>query len=275
MVSIQTGASLAKLLFPLVGPQGSAALRLFFAASILLLVWRPWSRPPARSEWGAVWLYGLSLGGMNLLFYMSLAHIPLGIAVAFEFCGPLAVALFASRRAMDFLWVACAVGGLVLLLPLGGTSAALDPLGIAFALAAGACWALYIIFGRRVGATVHGGTATALGMSVAALVVLPFGVIHAGLRLLSWDVLPTGIAVAILSSAVPYSLEMVALKRLPAHTFGILMSMEPAVAALSGLIFLSEKLSVFQWVALGLIILASAGSTTSAKPAEPLPEMVS
>jgi inner membrane transporter RhtA len=112
-------------------------------------------------------------------------------------------------------------------------------------------------------------------MSVAALVVLPFGVIHAGLRLLSWDVLPTGIAVAILSSAVPYSLEMVALKRLPAHTFGILMSMEPAVAALSGLIFLSEKLSVFQWVALGLIILASAGSTTSAKPAEPLPEMVS
>jgi inner membrane transporter RhtA len=275
MVSIQTGASLAKSLFPLVGPQGSAALRLFFASFILLLAWRPWSRPPARSTWSAVWLYGLSLGGMNLLFYMSLAHIPLGIAVAFEFCGPLSVALFASRRAMDFLWVACAVGGIPLLLPLGGSSAALDPLGIVFALAAGACWALYIIFGRRVGAAVHGGTATALGMSVAALIVLPFGVTHSGLRLLSWDVLPTGIAVAVLSSAVPYSLEMVALKRLPAHTFGILMSMEPAVAALSGLIFLSEKLSVFQWVALGLIILASAGSTMSAKPAEPLAEMVS
>ena len=275
MISIQTGASLAKHLFPVVGPQGSAALRLFFAATILLVVWRPWLRPPARNQWGAVWLYGLSLGGMNLLFYMSLAHIPLGIAVAFEFCGPLSVALLASRRAMDFLWVACAVGGLVLLLPLQGASAALDPWGIAFALGAGACWALYIIFGRRVGAVVHGGTATSVGMCVAALVVLPFGVIHSGLGLLARDVLPAGIAVAILSSAFPYSLEMFALKKLPAHTFGILMSMEPAVAAISGLLFLSEKLSVFQWIALGLIILASAGSTMSAKSPEPLAEMVS
>lgn len=275
MISIQTGASLAKHLFPVVGPQGSAALRLFFAAFILLLVWRPWSRPPARGQWGAVWLYGLSLGGMNLLFYMSLAHIPLGIAVAFEFCGPLSVALLASRRATDFLWVACAIGGLLLLLPVGGASAALDPWGIAFALGAGACWALYIIFGRRVGAAVHGGTATALGMAVAALVVLPFGVVHSGMDLLAWNVLPTGIAVAILSSAFPYSLEMIALKKLPAHTFGILMSMEPAVAAISGLLFLSEKLSAFQWLALGLIILASAGSTMSAKSPEPLTEMVS
>jgi inner membrane transporter RhtA len=274
MVSIQTGASLAKHLFPIVGPQGSAALRLFFASLILLIVWRPWSRLPAKNQWGAVWLYGLSLGGMNLLFYMALAHIPLGIAVAFEFCGPLAVALFASRRAVDFLWVACAVGGLVLLLPLGVATAALDPWGVAFALAAGACWALYIIFGRRVGALVHGGTATSLGMCVAALVTLPFGVVHSGLALLSWDVLPIGAGVAILSSAFPYSLEMVALKKLPAHTFGILMSMEPAVAAISGLLFLSEKLAALQWVALGLIILASAGSAASAKAPEPQLEMV-
>jgi inner membrane transporter RhtA len=273
MVSIQTGASLAKHLFPIVGPGGTAALRLFFAASILLAVWRPWSRPPSRSQWGAIWLYGLSLGGMNLLFYLALARIPLGIAVAFEFCGPLAVALFASRRAADFLWVACAVGGLVLLLPLRG-AAALDPLGVAFALAAGACWALYIIFGRRVGASVHSGTATALGMCVAALVTLPFGLVQSGLALLSWDVLPAGIGVAILSSAFPYSLEMVALKKLPAHTFGVLMSMEPAIAAVSGLLFLAEKLSALQWLALGMIVLASAGSTASAKAPEALPEMV-
>ena len=276
MVSIQTGASLAKHLFPLVGPQGSAALRLFFASLILLIVWRPWSHPPTGNQWGAIWLYGLSLGGMNLLFYLALAHIPLGIAVAFEFCGPLAVALFASRRAVDFLWVACAVGGLLLLLPLGGVAtAALDPWGVAYALAAGACWALYIIFGRRVGASVHGGTATALGMCVAALVVLAFGVVHSGLGLLSWNVLPTGFGVAILSSAFPYSLEMIALKKLPAHTFGVLMSMEPAIAALSGLIFLSETLSSLQWVALGLIILASAGSAASVRAPEPQPEMVS
>jgi inner membrane transporter RhtA len=274
MVSIQTGASLAKQLFPIVGPQGSAALRLFFAAAILLAVWRPWSRLPSRGQWGAIWLYGLSLGGMNLLFYMALARIPLGIAVAFEFCGPLAVALFASRRAMDFLWVVCAVGGLVLLLPLGLATAPLDPWGVGFALAAGACWALYIIFGRRVGASVHGGTATALGMSVAALVAIPFGVVHSGLGLLSRDVLPVGVGVAILSSAFPYSLEMVALKRLPAHTFGILMSLEPAIAAVSGLLFLSEKLSSLQWLALGLIILASAGSAASVKAPEPQPEMV-
>ena len=275
MVSIQTGASLAKHLFPLVGPQGSAALRLFFASLILLIVWRPWSRPPAADHWRAIWLYGLSLGGMNLLFYMALAHIPLGIAVAFEFCGPLAVALFASRRAVDFLWVACAVGGLLLLLPVGGVAtAALDPWGVAFALAAGACWALYIIFGRRVGAAVHGGTATALGMCVAALVVLPFGVVHSGLGLLSWAVLPAGFGVAILSSAFPYSLEMIALKKLPAHTFGVLMSMEPAIAALSGLLFLSEKLSSLQWLALGLIIFASAGSAVSVRAPEPQPEMV-
>jgi inner membrane transporter RhtA len=273
MVSIQTGASFAKHLFPLVGPQGSAALRLFFACLILWGVWRPWTRWPSRHHWGAIWLYGLSLGGMNLLFYLSLARIPLGIAVAFEFCGPLAVALLASRRASDFLWVACAVAGLALLLPLRGTSA-LDPWGVAFALAAGLCWALYIVFGRRVGASVHGGTATSLGMSIAALVVLPFGIIHSGLALLSWNVLPIGVAVAILSSAFPYSLEMVALKKLPAHTFGVLMSMEPAVAAMSGLIFLGEKLSALQWLALGLIILASAGSTSSTKTPEPQPEMV-
>jgi inner membrane transporter RhtA len=264
---------MAKRLFPIAGPQGTAALRLFFAASILLLVWRPWSRLPSHSQWPSIWLYGLSLGGMNLLFYLSLGRIPLGIAVAFEFCGPLSVALLSSRRATDFLWVTCAVAGLLLLLPLrGGTT--LDPWGVAFALAAGLCWALYIIFGRRVGASVHGGTATALGMSVAALVVMPFGIVHSGLTLLSWQVLPAGFGVAMLSSAFPYSLEMMALKRLPAHTFGVLMSMEPAVAAVSGLIFLAERLSSLQWIALGLIVLASAGSAASVKAPEPQPEMV-
>lgn len=273
MVSIQTGASLAKHLFPVVGPSGSAALRLFFASAILLIVWRPWSRLPPTVQWSSVWLYGLSLGAMNLLFYLSLARIPLGLAVGFEFCGPLAVAVFASRRAADLMWVSCAVAGLLLLLPFGITGKRLDPWGVAFALFAGACWAIYIIFGKKAGQSVHSGTATALGMSVAALVVLPFGIVSSGSRLLRWDVLPAGIGVAILSSALPYSLEMVALKRLPAHTFGVLMSMEPGIAALSGWIFLSERLEAIQWLALALIVIASAGSATSARAAEPQPEM--
>ena len=276
MVSIQSGAALAKRIFPLVGAAGASALRLVFAAAILLLVWKPFGRnrmdsvgPAVRR---AVVFYGVSLGSMNLLFYFALERIPLGLAVAFEFCGPLTIALIRSRRALDVLWVVCAVSGLALLLPLGNT-ARLDPIGVAFALAAGVCWALYIVFGQAAGAAMHGGTAVALGMSIAAVIVVPVGVISAGRSLLSWDAVRAAIGIAVLSSALPYSLEMYALKRMPAQVFGVLMSIEPAIGALSGLVFLSERLSSLQWVGIGLIMMASTGSVLG-RITEPAPELL-
>lgn len=208
-------------------------------------------------------LYGASLGIMNLLFYLSLERIPLGIAVALEFTGPLSVALYASRKVSDLLWVALAVLGIYLILPLQGTSAHIDPVGMLLALGAGACWATYIIFGQRAGKALQGARAAALGMLVAAFVVIPFGATYSGTALLDVTILPVAIAVAVLSSALPYSLEMISLKRLPAKTFGILMSLEPALAALSGIFLLGETLSTLQWVAIACVIVASLGSSLS------------
>ncbi|MGK8436282.1 threonine/homoserine exporter RhtA [Ectopseudomonas hydrolytica] len=265
MVSIQSGASLAKSLFPLVGAEGTTALRLVLGASILSLVMQPWRTRLNLTAYRSLLAYGLALGGMNLLFYMSLQSIPLGIAVALEFTGPLGLALLSSRRLLDFVWVALAVFGLWLLLPSGLAQTQLDPLGMALALAAGLCWALYIVFGQKAGAA-HGRQTVALGTWVAALLVLPIGLWQAGGSLFSVDLLPIALGVAVLSSALPYSLEMVALTRLPARTFSILMSLEPAIAALSGLLFLSEKLSWNQWLAIGAIILASAGAAATIRP---------
>lgn len=268
MVSIQSGASLAKQMFHAVGPEGATALRLLFAAAILLVGWRPWRQPPSGRAWRSIALYGLSLGGMNALFYLALARVPLGVAVAFEFTGPLAVALLASRRGRDYLWAAMAVVGLLLLLPLTSFSAPLDPWGVVFSLAAGACWALYIVFGKRAGGEVHGGTASSLGMVVAAVLTVPFGIAHAGSALLAPALLASGAAIGLLSSALPYSLEMLALAHIPTQTFSILMSVEPAIAALSGLVFLGERLAPVQWVAIALVISASVGSTLTAQAPE-------
>jgi inner membrane transporter RhtA len=265
MSTIQGGASLAKGLFPAVGAQGATALRLAFAALILLVVWRPWRQKLTGRELRVVMVYGAALGVMNLTFYLALERIPLGIAVAIEFTGPLAVALLATRRALDFVWALLAVAGILLILPLSEASQALDPVGVVLALAAGTCWALYILFGQRASAAVHGGTATSLGMVTAALLVFPFGVAHAGRALLDVSLFPMALGVAVLSSALPYSLEMIALKALPTRTFGILMSLEPALAALAGLLFLREQLTVLQWVAIGCVILASAGSAASSR----------
>ncbi|MBA4245095.1 MAG: threonine/homoserine exporter RhtA [Pseudomonas sp.] len=265
MISIQSGASLAKSLFPLVGAEGTTALRLVLGATILSLVMQPWRTRLNLAAYRSLLAYGLALGGMNLLFYMSLQSIPLGIAVALEFTGPLGLALLSSRRLLDFVWVALAVFGLWLLLPSGLAQTQLDPLGMALALAAGLCWALYIVFGQKAGAA-HGRQTVALGTWVAALLVLPIGLWQAGGSLFSVDLLPIALGVAVLSSALPYNLEMVALTRLPARTFSILMSLEPAIAALSGLLFLSEKLSWNQWLAIGAIILASAGAAATIRP---------
>ncbi len=269
MASIQSGASLAKSLFPLIGAQGTTTLRLIFASVIMLLLLRPWRAKLNASTLKTVLIYGAALGGMNLLFYMSLRTVPLGIAVALEFTGPLAVALYASRRAVDFLWIALAVLGLALLIPVGQTGTGIDLVGASYALGAGVCWALYILYGQKAGAD-NGIQTAALGVVIAAFVVAPFGIAHAGTDLLSPALIPVALGVAILSTALPYSLEMVALTRMPAKTFGTLMSIEPAFGALSGLLFLNEVLSLTQWLAIAAIITASAGATLSLRR-EPQP----
>ena len=264
MLSIQCGASLAKSLFPAVGAAGATALRLVFATLLLAMVFRPWRMRITRAQWPALLLYGISLGVMNLAFYKSLETVPLGIAIALEFTGPLAVALFGSRHLRDVAWVALAVVGLLLLVPESGAHA-VDPVGAAYALGAGACWASYIVFGQKAGGE-HGAQTVAAGTIIAALVAVPIGVAQAGSALLSPGLLPIALAVALLSSAFPYSMEMIALTKMPARTFGMLMSLEPAIGALCGLLFLGERLSVLQWLAIGAIIVASAGAATTSQP---------
>jgi inner membrane transporter RhtA len=263
MVCFQLGAVLAKSLFPVIGASGAAALRLAIAAVMLIAVWRPWRMRFDAAQARTLLVYGLAMGWMNFFFYFSLRYIPLGIAVALEFTGPLAVALFASRRALDFLWILMAALGLLALLPLGFGAARLPALGIAAGFAAGVCWALYIVFGRKAGAA-HGGQTTALGTLIGAIVILPIGLAQNGAQLFSPVILPVALGVAVLSSALPYSLEMFALPRLPTRTFGVLMSLDPALGALSGLCFLGEKLTVIQWAAIGCIVVASGGSAAAA-----------
>jgi len=268
MFCFQLGAVLAKGLFPAVGAAGTTALRMGLSSLILLAVWRPWRMRLKLDEMRVIVMYGLSMGCMNLFFYLSLRSIPLGIAVALEFAGPLALAMVASRRALDFVWILMAVLGLLTLLPLGFGSQPLDTMGVAYGLLAGLFWALYIHFGRKAGAA-HGGQTTALGMVIGAIVVVPIGAAEAGAHLLSTAILPVALGVALLSSAVPYSLEMLAMPRLPTRTVGVLMSLDPALGALSGLCFLGERLSWIQWAAIASIMVASAGSAASSQDAVP------
>jgi inner membrane transporter RhtA len=268
MVCFQLGAVIAKGMFPAVGAAGTTALRMALASLMLLAAWRPWRMRLSVRELRVIVAYGLAMGCMNFCFYLSLRSIPLGIAVALEFAGPLALAMAASRRAVDFVWILMAAIGLLALLPLGLGSKPLDTAGVGYALAAGACWALYIYFGRKAGAR-HGGQTTALGMVVGAIVIVPIGAVQAGGQLLSPAILPSALAVALLSSALPYSLEMLAMPRLPTRTVGVLMSLDPALGALSGLCFLGERLSWIQWVAIASIMVASAGSAATSRDAVP------
>ncbi|MGV8863113.1 MAG: threonine/homoserine exporter RhtA [Pseudomonas sp.] len=268
MASIQSGASLAKSMFPLVGAQGTTTLRLVFASLILLLVLRPWRATLTAKSLRTVIIYGIALGGMNFLFYMSLRTVPLGIAVALEFTGPLTVALLSSRKAIDFVWIALAVTGLLLLIPTKESGANIDLIGIGYALGAGVCWALYIVSGQKAGAD-NGIQTAALGVLIAAIFIAPIGIVHAGSALLNPALLTTALGVAVLSTALPYSLEMIALTRLPARTFSTLTSIEPAFGALSGLLFLHESLTLMQWLAIGSIILASVGATLTMRPKSP------
>lgn len=265
VVALGIGTSFAKQLFPQVGSLGTTALRVGFSALLLLLIWRPWRWPLSKADAKSLLRYGVALGCMNLMFYQSLQSIPFGVAVAIEFSGPLAVAFFTSRQRIDTLWIALAAAGLGLLLPLGHDVSSLDPVGVGFALGAAVCWATYILFGKKVG-HLHAGHSVALGLSMAAITVVPFGIWHAGSALLQPGILLYGLGVAAVSSAIPISLEMVALKRLTPAAFGVMTSMEPAVAALLGLLVLGEQLTGLQWLAVMLVMGAAAGSAATAKP---------
>lgn len=277
MLSVSSGASIAKSLFPVIGAAGTTALRLGIAAILLACAFRVWRGWPGWRPLAAAVPYGLSLGCMNLLFYKALQHIPLGIAIAIEFIGPLSVAVISSRRRADFGWIALAVAGLVLLLPLhsalGDMEArgGMDAKGVGLALAAGFFWGAYILTGKRAGA-VLGARASAFGTIIAAGIVLPFGIAEAGPTLLAPHVLAVASSVGLLSSAIPYSLEMMALRRLPAKTFGILASGEPAAGAVMGTIFLGEALPLVKWLGIAAIITASVGTATGGTETIPAEE---
>jgi inner membrane transporter RhtA len=260
VTSLQFGAGFAVTLFDDLGPAGAAFVRLAVAAVVLLAVWRPRVRGHSWAELRIAALFGITLGLMNFAIYSAMDRIPLGIAVTIEFAGPLAVAVAGSRRALDLVWVALAAGGILLLADPGGGS--LDALGVAFALLAAVMWAAYILLSFRTGRLFPGGSGLAIAMAVGAIAIAPIGVAQAGDALLEPQLLAAGAAVALASSVIPYSLELEALRRLPPRVFGVLMSLEPAVAALAGLVVLEQALGVREWLAIALVVVASAGATT-------------
>lgn len=268
MTSVQIGAALAKSLFHSVGPAGAVLLRVGLGALILLLLWRPKMHGYAWREYRWALLFGGVLGVMNFTFYQALDRIPLGVAVTLEFVGPLAVALLGSRRLIDLLWVALAGAGIVLLAPtglLGGI--VLDPMGVGLALLAGVLWGSYILLSVQVGRSFADLAGLALAMVVATVMLAPIGVWSAGALLLNGHVLLVGAGVAVLSSVLPYALELEALRRLPPQVFGVLMSLEPGIAALVGVLLLHEQVGLRGAVAIALVIAASLGATLLRKPA--------
>ena len=267
ILSVQAGAAIAKGVFPLVGATGTTGLRIGLSALMLLLVFRPAVRRLSAPQWRAVLPYGVVLGVMNLLFYLALARIPLGLAVTLEFVGPLLLAVAGSRRALDALWVVLAGVGMAMITPWSG--AGIDGLGALLALLAGACWATYVLLGSRVSQVLPSGTGVAVGMSVATLTVAPFVLLFGHWDRLTPGVLLTGTALAVLSSAVPFTLELVALRTLPPKIFGVLLSLEPAVAAICGVVFLHEVLRPSQWIAVVLVAAASGGVALAAPKAPP------
>ena len=263
ILTTQLGAAIAKGLFHSLGPGGTVFVRVGFAALVLLALWWPRVGGYSRGDYVAAVSFGLALGGMNLAFYLALDRIPLGIAVTLEFVGPLGVAVCGSRRRLDLLWVILAGAGVLLLSPIGG--AELDMLGASLALAAGGFWAAYILLSARVGRAFPGGAGLVIAMLVAAVLLTPVGIFSGGAELLRPDILVAGLGVALLSSAIPYSLELEALRRLPAHVFGVMMSLEPAAGALVGLVILNENIGLRGLSAVALVSVATVGATRSVR----------
>ncbi|MFF4153462.1 DMT family transporter [Streptomyces sp. NPDC001651] len=257
-ISVQFGGALAVSLMPRAGALGVVALRLLVAAVVLLLVCRPRLRGHSRTDWGTVVVFGVTMAAMNGLFYQSVARIPLGPAVTLEVLGPLALSVLSSRRALNLVWAGLALAGVFLLG--GGGFSSLDPLGVVFALGAGAMWAAYIVFSARTGRRFPQADGLALAMAVGAVLFLPLGLAESGAKLADPVTIGLGAAVAMLSSVLPYTLELLALRRLPAGTFAILMSLEPAIAATAGFLVLDQALSTAQALAIALVIAASMGA---------------
>ncbi|MFE4917980.1 DMT family transporter [Streptomyces sp. NPDC056661] len=260
-LSVQFGSAVAALLMPRAGALGVVTLRLVVAAVVLLVVCRPKLRGHSRADWGTVVAFGVAMGAMNMLFYQALDRIPLGAAVTLEVLGPLALSVIASRRLINFVWAGLALGGVFLLG--GGGFDRLDPLGAGFALGAGAMWATYIVFSARTGRRFPQADGLALAMVVAAVLSLPLGILESGAKLAVPSTLAMGAAVALMSSVLPYTLELMALRRLPAHTFAVLMSLEPAIAATAGFLILDQALTTTDALAIALVIGASMGAVRS------------
>lgn len=267
ILSFSLGTTLAKSLFPAIGAEGAVTLRVILSALVMAAIFQPWK---AKRTGAHLWLtlaFGLVLGAMNLTFYLSLRTLPIGIALGIEFIGPLSVALFGARKLSHLLWVALAAVGLFMLLPLTGQS--IDPVGAGFAALAAVFWALYIVLGKKL-SNFDPGRSLALGMMAAVLVVAPVG-----LPAMDWSVILTpsilglGLVVAVLSSALPYSLEMAALRHLPRRTFGVMLSLDPAVGALAGLLLLGELLTGIQWLAIACIVAASVGAAATSRDPTP------
>jgi inner membrane transporter RhtA len=259
-ISLNAGAAIAKQLFPAVGVEGVTAYRIGFAALLMMAIFRPWRVPLTWRQAGNVAVYGSVIGLMNLLIYRSFSHIPMGIAVAIEVSGPLTVAVLSSRRPRDFAAVGLAVLGLYFLLPIHGGVDQLDPVGVAYAAGAAVCWALYIVFGKRV-STMHGGQSVAWGMTAGALFIVPLGAWTSGATMLTPSFMAVGLAIAVMSSALPYTLEMVSMRRLSSRTFSMFSSGAPAISALAGMLILGEHLTSTQWLAIASIVAATALTT--------------
>ncbi|NUF28425.1 EamA family transporter [Gilliamella sp. ESL0254] len=277
MISVQGSASIAKHLFPVLGPEAMTAWRLFFSAIMLIFIFKPWRKSMTKQALKYIFLYGISIGCMNLAFYNAIARVPLGVAVAIELTGPIMVAMCSSRKLLDFIWLSIAIVGLFMLLPFYQVSDNLDPIGILFALLAGSGWACYILFGRKA-STLYGASSVAVGSVIATCFLFPISILQSGSTMFSLELLPLVFVVSLLASAIPYGLDMIALPRLPAQTFSTLMSLSPVFAALSGLVVLHEQLTTNQWLAIIFIIISSIGTvltmsrSVKIKLVEPNPE---
>lgn len=259
MICVQSGASIAKQLFPVIGASATSTLRIGLSAILLTIINKPKVWTLSLQQWKYAVFYGLGIGGMNLIFYFAIQRIPLGLAVTVEFVGPLLLALYFSRRLLDVVWALFACAGIMMIVP--WNTGSIDPIGLILAFTAGLFWAGYIIVGGRISKVMDSKIAVTTGMWVATLIILPFGIFGGQLGAVDFTVFVKALGVAVLSSALPYSLDLMALKELPAKTFSILTSLHPAFAALSGLIFLHEHLSLLQWTSIACVIVASLGST--------------